>query len=59
MKRIVLLVEDQDQVDAVLEVLTEAEENGELDFSFGTTVEDEDWDMILGETSRRVKEKGS
>ena len=40
MKRILILVEDEDQVEAVLAVLTEAEENGELDFSFGTSTED-------------------
>ena len=40
MKQIIITVEDQEQADAILSVLTEAEENNELDFAFGVTVED-------------------
>lgn len=36
MKRIIIRVETDEQADAILAVLTEAEEDGVLDFAFGT-----------------------
>ncbi len=39
MLKIVLTVETEEQKDQILEILEENEENGDLDFSFNTSVE--------------------
>jgi DNA replication protein DnaD len=39
-KQIIITVEDDEQVAIVLAALREAEENGDIDFAFGTKVEE-------------------
>ena len=40
MRKITIIVETAEEVDDILEVLTEAEEDGEIGFSFGVTVDE-------------------